>query len=343
MTGPTPQQTGAVGPGGHVPVLLAEVLEVLHPRDGGIYLDGTFGLGGYSRALLLAADCNVVAFDRDPAAIAAGRSLQTEFGDRLQLVEDRFSEMGRHLPLPVDGIALDLGVSSPQLDRPERGFSFRNDGPLDMRMGASGETAAEVVNSRSETELANLIWRYGEERRSRQIARALVARRSERPYSRTLDLAETVRAVVRASKDGIDPATRTFQALRIYVNDELGELERGLAAAERCLAPGGRLAVVSFHSLEDRIVKDFLRTRSSAAPRGSRHLPDAGASLAPTFELLSRQAIKPGAGEAAENPRARSARLRAAARTDAPASTDHTSTDPESTDGKWGQGSGGPA
>ncbi|WP_119168588.1 16S rRNA (cytosine(1402)-N(4))-methyltransferase RsmH [Algihabitans albus] len=305
--------------GGHVPVLLAEVLQVLHPRDGGIYIDGTFGLGGYSRGLLQAANCNVLAFDRDPAAIAAGQALRAEFGERLQLVEDRFAEMQRHLPLPVEGIALDLGVSSPQLDRPERGFSFRNDGPLDMRMGNSGETAAEVVNSRSETELADLIWRYGEERRSRQIARALVARRSERPYSRTLELADTVRSVVRAAKDGIDPATRTFQALRIYVNDELGELKRGLAAAERCLAPGGRLAVVSFHSLEDRIVKDFLRARSSAAPRGSRHLPEASETAAPSFELLSRQAIKPSARETAENPRARSARLRAAARTAAPA------------------------
>ena len=306
-------------PGGHVPVLLTEVLEVLQPRDSGIYVDGTFGLGGYSRGLLQAADCRVVAFDRDPAAIAAGQSLHKDFGGRLQLVEDRFSGMQRYLPHPVDGIALDLGVSSPQLDQPERGFSFRSDGPLDMRMSSTGEAAADVVNTRSEAELADLIWRYGEERRSRQIARAVVARRATQPYSRTLDLADTVRGVVRAAKDGIDPATRTFQALRIYVNDELGELERGLAAAERCLAPEGRLAVVSFHSLEDRIVKDFLRQRSSAAPRGSRHLPDATASRAPSFELVSRQAVKPSAREAAENPRARSARLRAATRTAAAA------------------------
>lgn len=311
-------------PGGHVPVLLTEVLQVLQPRDGGIYVDGTFGLGGYSRGLLQSADCRVVAFDRDPTAIAAGQSLLEDFGGRLQLHEGRFSDMQRHLPHAVDGIALDLGVSSPQLDRPERGFSFRSDGPLDMRMGASGETAADVVNTRSEAELADLIWRYGEERRSRQIARAVVSRRAAQPYSRTLDLADTVRGVVRAAKDGIDPATRTFQALRIYVNDELGELERGLAVAERCLAPEGRLAVVSFHSLEDRIVKDFLRQRSSAAPRGSRHLPDATVGKAPSFELVRRQAIKPSPREAAENPRARSARLRAAIRTAAASWPDET-------------------
>ncbi len=322
MTRSTPQAplpTPGHPAGGHVPVLLAEVLEVLRPRDGGIYLDGTFGLGGYSRGLLEAADCRVVAFDRDPAAIAAGAPLAAAYAPRLRLVQDCFSQMACHLEGPVDGIALDLGVSSPQLDQAERGFSFRSDGPLDMRMGPGGETAAQVVNSRSEAELADLIWRYGEERKSRQIARALVARRAEQPFARTLELAETVRGVVRAAKDGIDPATRTFQALRIYVNDELGELERGLAAAERCLAPHGRLAVVSFHSLEDRIVKDFLRRRSSAAPRGSRHLPDSGAQPAPSFELIRRQAIKPGAREAAENPRARSARLRAAERTAAPA------------------------
>jgi 16S rRNA (cytosine1402-N4)-methyltransferase len=314
----TPRTASETPPGGHVPVLLAEVLDVLSPRDGGIYVDGTFGLGGYSRGLLEAADCRVVAFDRDPSAIAAGQELAARYAPRLALVEDRFAGMDRHLDSPVDGIALDLGVSSPQLDTAERGFSFRFDGPLDMRMGAGGETAADIVNSRGETELADLIFRFGEERKSRQIARAIVRRRAERPFARTLDLAETVRSVVRGAKDGIDPATRTFQALRIAVNDELGELAAGLAAAERCLAPGGRLAVVSFHSLEDRLVKDFLRRRSSDAPRGSRHLPQAGTAPAPSFELISRQAIKPGAREAAENPRARSARLRAARRTDAP-------------------------
>jgi 16S rRNA (cytosine1402-N4)-methyltransferase len=306
-------------PGGHVPVLLAEVLEVLRPRDGGIYLDGTFGLGGYARAILEAADCRLLAFDRDPAAIEAGAALGADYPDRLTLVLDRFSEMQRYLSGPLDGVALDLGVSSPQLDQAERGFSFRFDGPLDMRMGESGESAADVVNSRDEAELADILWRYGEERKSRPIARAIVRRRAEQPYARTLELAETVRSVVRKAKDGIDPATRTFQGLRIYVNDELGELERGLAAAERCLAPGGRLAVVSFHSLEDRLVKDFLRRRSSDAPRGSRHLPEVEAGPAPSFELLTRQAIKPSAAEAAANPRARSARLRAAERTAAPA------------------------
>jgi 16S rRNA (cytosine1402-N4)-methyltransferase len=314
-------RTPSAGPtGGHVPVLLDEVLEVLRPRDGGIYLDGTFGLGGYSRAILQAADCKVVAFDRDPAAIAAGRALVEAFPGRLTLLAERFSEMERHVGAgALDGVALDLGVSSPQLDRAERGFSFRLDGPLDMRMSQAGESAADVVNTRSEAELADIFRRYGEERKSRFVARAIVARRADRPFARTADLAETVRGAIRGPKQDIDPATRTFQALRIYVNDELGELERGLAAAERCLAPEGRLAVVSFHSLEDRIAKDFLRARSSDAPRGSRHLPEPGTARRPSFRLLSRQAIKPGAREAAANPRARSARLRAAERTDAPA------------------------
>lgn len=316
---PAPSLPGSQVPGGHAPVLLDEVLEVLHPRDGGIYLDGTFGLGGYARAILQAADCRLIAFDRDPTAIEAGAALSAAYPDRLTLVLAPFSEMERYLAGPLDGVALDLGVSSPQLDRAERGFSFRFDGPLDMRMGGTGETAAEVVNGRSEAELADIIWRYGEERKSRSVARAIVRRRAERPFARTLELADTVRGVVRKAKDGIDPATRTFQALRIYVNDELGELERGLAAAERCLAPGGRLAVVSFHSLEDRIVKDFLRNRSTAAPRGSRHLPEAGPGRPPSFVLLTRQAVKPSAREAAANPRARSARLRAAERTAAPA------------------------
>jgi 16S rRNA (cytosine1402-N4)-methyltransferase len=299
--------------------MLAEVLEALGPRDGAIFVDGTFGRGGYTRAILEAADCRVFGIDQDPRAVAAGRAMANRFSGRLDMIEGRFGDMDRLVPVNgVDGIALDLGVSSPQLDEAERGFSFRTDGPLDMRMGAGGETAADVVNERPEAELADIIWRLGEERRSRAVARAIVEERRAAPITRTLQLADIVRRVVRASRDGIDPATRTFQALRLYVNDELGELERGLAAAERLLAPGGRLAVVSFHSLEDRIVKRFLRARSGAAPRGSRHLPGTDRAAPPSFSLLFRSARRPGEAECAGNPRARSARLRAAERTDAP-------------------------
>src|SRR5690625_1204492 len=316
MVAQNDQNTQAAG---HIPVMLDEVLDALAPRAGAVYLDGTFGRGGYARAILKAADCRLVAMDRAPQAIAAGRALEREFADRLRLVEGRFGEMDRLSgEAAVDGVALDLGVSSPQLDEAERGFSFRTDGPLDMRMGAEGPTAADVVNEAPEAELADIIWRLGEERRARQVARAIVRARQEAPITRTLQLAEIVRSVVKPSADGIDPATRTFQALRLHVNDELGELERGLAAAERLLAPGGRLAVVSFHSLEDRIVKQFLRERSSAAPRGSRHAP-LQQLAEPSFELLSRQARRPSEEESRANPRARSARLRAAVRTAAPA------------------------
>jgi len=305
--------------GGHVPVMLPEVLAVLSPRDGGIYLDATFGRGGYARGILEAADCRLVALDRDPAAIAAGRALEREFAGRLRLVQGRFGAMDELAgESAVDGVALDLGVSSPQLDEADRGFSFRADGPLDMRMGGEGPSAAEAVNELPEAELADILWRLGEERRARAVARAIVAARREAPIERTLQFAEIVRRVVRPSADGIDPATRSFQALRLYVNDELGELERGLGAAERLLAPGGRLAVVSFHSLEDRIVKRFLRERSTTAPRGSRHAPLAAAP-APSFELAFRDARKPGEAECRANPRARSARLRGAVRTAAPA------------------------
>ena len=308
-------------PGGHVPVLLHEVIEALAPRDGAIYVDATFGAGGYSRAILDSADCAVWGLDRDPAAIAEGRPLAESYGGRLTLVEGRFGEMDDLVTArPIDGVALDLGVSSMQLDRPERGFSFRADGPLDMRMGGSGPSAADLVNGCPEAELADIIYRYGEERRSRRIARAIVeARRSER-IERTLQLAEIVRAAVKPRGETIHPATRTFQALRIAVNDELAEIDAGLAAAERLLAPGGRLAVVAFHSLEDRKVKSFLRTRSGALPRTSRHLPaTTQVDRAPTFELLLKGARKPTATEISVNPRARSARLRAARRTSADA------------------------
>jgi 16S rRNA (cytosine1402-N4)-methyltransferase len=313
-------------PGGHTPVLLNEVIEVLRPHDGGIYVDGTFGAGGYTTAILESAACRVWAIDRDPAAVAQGAALAARFSGRLAVIEGCFGQMDRLLSDEglslVNGIALDLGVSSPQLDAPERGFSFRFDGPLDMRMAGTGSdggpSAADVVNGATEAELAELIYRYGEERRSRQVARAIVAARREKPIERTLELAEIVRRVVRRAADGRDPATRTFQALRIYVNDELGELERGLEAAERLLSPDGRLAVVAFHSLEDRIAKDFLATRSGQGSGVSRHRP-AMEQPVPSFERLFKRAKRPEAAECATNPRARSARLRAARRTAAPA------------------------
>ena len=304
----------------HAPVLLAEMVQALAPRDDGIYVDGTFGVGGYSRALLAAARCRVIAIDRDPAAVARGDALMREHPGRFTVVEGRFGEMAALLaPLgisAVSGIALDLGLSSPQLDDPQRGFSFRAEGPLDMRMGRDGASAADLVNSLSESDLANLIYIYGEERFARRVARAIVAARREAPVTGTAELARIVRTVVPAT-GGIDPATRTFQALRMEVNDELGELERALLAAERLLLPGGRLAIVSFHSLEDRKVKEFLRARSAAAPQGSRHRPTRPIA-APSFRLITRKPVTPGAAEIERNPRARSARLRAAERTEAP-------------------------
>ncbi len=322
MTPPTSRS------GAHIPVMLGEVMDSLSPRDGAIYVDATFGAGGYSKALLDAADCTVWGIDRDSEALGQSAGLRKRYPGRLTVLNGRFGDMVRLLGDEgverIDGIALDLGVSSMQLDQTGRGFSFRSDGPLDMRMtqtGAqSGKTAAEAVNELGEKELADIIYRYGEERLSRRIAKAIVEARQETPITRTGQLAALIRRVVKKSKDGIDPATRTFQALRIYVNDELGELERGLNAAETLLNPGGRLSVVSFHSLEDRQVKEFLRGRSAAAPQPSRHLPpDASPALEPTFRLLNRRVVKPTAAETSRNPRARSARMRAAERTDAPA------------------------
>jgi 16S rRNA (cytosine1402-N4)-methyltransferase len=306
----------------HVPVMLTEVLDALAPRDGALYVDGTFGLGGYTRALLETAQCKVCGIDRDPQAIAAGAVLAAQHPGRLELFNGRFGDMERLLTArgvtQVDGVALDIGVSSPQIDEPARGFSFRNDGPLDMRMGTDGPTAADIVNTADEADLADIIERYGEERFARRIARAIVTARTQQPITRTVQLAEIVRGVVRRTADGIDPATRTFQALRIYVNDEIGELQRGLAAAERLLVPGGRLAVVSFHSLEDREVKSFLKRRSGGDESVSRHLPVRASRCAPSFKLLTRRAVRPGDSETESNPRARSARLRAAERTAAP-------------------------
>ncbi|MBM3477666.1 MAG: 16S rRNA (cytosine(1402)-N(4))-methyltransferase RsmH [Alphaproteobacteria bacterium] len=305
----------------HVPVLLAEVLAALAPRDGAILVDGTFGRGGYAEALLAAADTRVYAIDRDPEAIAHGEAMAARHGGRLVMIHGRFGDMDRLLAgrgaSPVDGVALDVGVSSPQIDDPSRGFSFRADGPLDMRMEKSGASAADLVNDASEQELAQAIATLGEERHARRVARAIVEARRAGPLARTLELAEIVRRVVPRAKDGIDPATRTFQALRLRVNDELGELGRGLAAAESILRPGGRIAVVSFHSLEDRVVKRFLRERSGGEGV-SRHAPEA-ARRPPSFAIDARRPIEASATEVARNPRARSARLRVARRTNAPA------------------------
>ncbi len=308
---------------GHTPVMLTEILETIVPRDGAIYIDSTLGGGGYSQGLLEAAECRVCAIDRDPAAIENGAELVARYPGRLTLIQGRFGEMERllapHGIREVDGIAFDLGVCSMQLDDVSRGFSFRYDAALDMRMGSGGPSAEKVINSASQEMLSDLIYDYGEERRARAVARAIVAAREEAPIMRTSQLADIVRGVVRRSAGGIDPATRTFQALRIYVNDELGELDRGLAASERLLKPNGRLAVVSFHSLEDRRVKTFLNIRADALPRPSRHMPEADATKSPqpSFTLLSRRARKPGATEQKRNPRARSARLRGAERTEA--------------------------
>jgi 16S rRNA (cytosine1402-N4)-methyltransferase len=306
----------------HIPVLADAVLAALAPRDDAVYVDATFGAGGYSEALLGAARCRVFGIDRDPDAVARGRALAEKHGGRLTLITGPFGDMERLLgpfsPGPISGVAFDLGVSSMQLDTAERGFSFRQDGPLDMRMSQEGASAADLIMRLSERELAGLIATLGEERFARRVARAIAAAQRRQPLVTTGDLAEIVRGAIPRREPGLDSATRTFQALRIAVNDELGELDRGLAAAERLLMPGGRLAVVSFHSLEDARVKTFLRQRSSETPRGSRHLPPRAAGPAPSFKLLSRRPVRPGADETARNPRARSARLRAAERTSAP-------------------------
>ncbi|HVC51035.1 MAG TPA: 16S rRNA (cytosine(1402)-N(4))-methyltransferase RsmH [Stellaceae bacterium] len=306
----------------HRPVLLDAVLAALAPRDGATYVDGTFGGGGYSAALLRTARCRVFGIDRDPDAVRRGQRLAAEHAGRLTLIEGRFGDMDRLIgpfdPGPIAGVTLDLGVSSDQLDTGERGFSFRQDGPLDMRMGRDGQSAADLVERLSEAELATLIRELGEERFASRVARAITTARQRQPIHRTGELAAIVRAAIPRHEPGLDAATRTFQALRIAVNDELGELDRGLEAAERALMPGGRLAVVAFHSLEDGRVKEFLRQRSGTAPAGSRHAPPQSEGPAPSFALLSRRPVKPGDDEIAANPRARSARLRAAERTAAP-------------------------
>ena len=305
----------------HIPVLVRPVIEHLNIHDGGHYIDGTFGAGGYARAILSAADCKVLALDRDQSAVANAAGLVDEMAGRLTVAESRFSaldEMAESFGITaVDGVVLDLGVSSMQLDEAERGFSFRLDGPLDMRMGTQGPSAADVVAAASERTLADVIFLLGEERHSRGVARAIVRARAETPIRTTARLADIVGRVVRSRPGDIHPATRTFQALRLFVNDELGELAAGLMAAERILKPGGRLVVVSFHSLEDRMVKTFLADRAGTR-MGSRHLPQAAPRPA-SFQILTKRPVGSDEAETAANPRARSAKLRAAARTDAPA------------------------
>ncbi|MDD2875719.1 MAG: 16S rRNA (cytosine(1402)-N(4))-methyltransferase RsmH [Acidiphilium sp.] len=301
---------------GHIPVLRDEAVAMLAPRDGGVYLDGTFGGGGYSAGLLGAASCTVWAIDRDPAAIARGATLAAAYPDRLHLIEGRFGDLLDLLKTAgvteLDGAVFDFGVSSYQLDDPARGFSFRGDGPLDMRMGSSGETAAHIVNTRGEAELADILYQFGEERASRRIATAIVARRAVQKFETTADLAAVIRTVVRPDKSGIHPATRSFQALRIEVNQELAEIERGLAQAAALLAPGGRLVAVSFHSLEDRMVKRFMQDATGRTAAPSRHDPSGLAPAAvPRFAPLTKRVVTPGDAEIEANPRARSARLRA--------------------------------
>ncbi len=311
----------------HRPVMLDEVVKAISPQPGDVVIDATFGGGGYTEAFLDAAPCHVIAIDRDPTVKARAEEIARAYPDRFSFQQGRFGDVEALVAKThssIQAMAFDVGVSSMQLDNSERGFSFMHDGALDMRMSGTSDSsvpsAADIVNNEDQNHLADIIWRYGEERKSRRVARAIVEARAEEPITRTLQLAQIVAGAVGgkgASK--VHPATRTFQALRIYVNDELGQLEQGLQAAERMLAPEGRLAVVSFHSLEDRIVKDFLRERGGLAPTHSRHLPQAPDRRPPSFRVPNRRAVKPTEAEITRNPRSRSARLRAAIRTEHPA------------------------
>lgn len=302
----------------HIPVLLRPLLAGVAPVQG-TWLDGTFGAGGYARGLLDAGADFVIGVDRDPSVFELAADWAGAFGSRLKLVQGTFSELDSYHEAPLAGVVLDLGVSSMQLDQAARGFSFMKDGPLDMRMSNTGPSAADLVNTASETTLADILYHYGEERASRRIARAIVKARSTAPYARTVQLAQTIEHCLPRAKPGQShPATRSFQAIRIAVNDELGQLVAGLEAAERALAASGKLAVVTFHSIEDRIVKRFLQTRSGGMGQGSRHAPEVQ-QIEPAWRLTPRKAIGPDAAELAANPRARSARLRIATRTQAPA------------------------
>jgi 16S rRNA (cytosine1402-N4)-methyltransferase len=305
----------------HIPVLGREAVDMLAPGNGGVFVDATFGAGGYSSAILEIPQARVIGIDRDRSAIAGGFDLVDRSEGRLTLIEGRFSDLAEICAgqgvQAVDGVVMDVGVSSMQLDQAERGFSFRLGGPLDMRMGHDGPTAADVIAKASEADLANIIYIFGEERHSRAVARAIVAARNESPILTTRALADIVAKVVRSKPGEIHPATRTFQALRIFVNQELDELHLALSAAERVLKPGGRLVVVSFHSLEDRIVKNFMVERATVGS-GSRHLPEL-ARAAPSFDILTKRPVTADEAEISANPRARSAKLRAAKRTEAPA------------------------
>ncbi len=302
----------------HIPVLLRPLLAAVAPVQG-VWADGTFGAGGYARGLLAAGADLVVGIDRDPLVFDMARDWAGDYGDRLRLEQGTFSNLDQLAGEPLDGVVLDLGVSSMQLDLAERGFSFMKDGPLDMRMSQSGPSAADIVNTASEAELADILFQYGEERASRRIARAIVAARARQPFETTRQLVEVVETCLPRSKPGQShPATRSFQAIRIAVNDEFGQLIAGLEAAERALKPGGKLAVVTFHSMEDRVVKRFLQARASAGGGGSRYAPQAAEDI-PAFRLTPKKAIGPDAQELDDNPRARSARLRVATRTEAPA------------------------
>lgn len=299
----------------HIPVLLNEVVESIAPKDGGVYVDGTFGAGGYTRAVLDAADCTVYAIDRDPDAIREGQKLVDAYKGRLHLLHGTFGEMaelvrGEGVDF-VDGVMLDIGVSSMQIDRAERGFSFQKDGALDMRMSQNGLSAADVLNTFGEREIADIIYKYGEERFSRRIAAAVVEQRKNAPFKTTLEFADLIRRTVPHKREDIDPATRSFQALRIYVNDELGQLESGLSAAHNLLKAGGRMAIVSFHSLEDRIVKTFMQEKSGKTANPSRYMPVVEKQAA-TLKTITKKPILPTESETKFNPRARSARLRVA-------------------------------
>lgn len=308
---------------GHIPVLLSEIVEALAPVEGDVIVDGTFGGGGYTKQILEAAKCRVLGIDRDPDAIERGQVLSRQLDNRLTMLEGCYGDMAALVGQKVNAVVLDIGVSSFQIDEGARGFSFRENGPLDMRMSQNGESAGDVVNTYEEKTLADIIYKYGEERRSRQVAHAIVEARKIEEITTTNQLAKIIRSVVWQAKDKIDPATRTFQGLRIYVNDELGELERGLQAAEDILLPGGRLVVVTFHSLEDRIVKRFFKERSGSTPRGNRYMPD-DQQTGPqaTFKIINRRPTAPGDEELRQNPRSRSSKLRAGLRTDAPARDD---------------------